>query len=208
MNNDVELIEPESVKEMVGYCQRADVGIVGSRLLYADGTIQHAGVVIGMTGVAGHVFKGQASEGDTYFNRAMVVQDYSAVTAAVMMVKKEVYEEVNGLDERYAVAFNDIDFCLRIRKKGKLVVYNPYSCFYHYESKSRGYETTPEKQERFQKEISMFVKEYEEIMKEGDPYYNPNLSLKFTDYQVKDVSSEGKLGTSFSPEQLKHYLDC
>ena len=186
MNNDVELIEPESVKEMVGYCQRADVGIVGSRLLYADGTIQHAGVVIGMTGVAGHVFKGQASEGDTYFNRAMVVQDYSAVTAAVMMVKKEVYEEVNGLDERYAVAFNDIDFCLRIRKKGKLVVYNPYSCFYHYESKSRGYETTPEKQERFQKEISMFVKEYEEIMKEGDPYYNPNLSLKFTDFRFKE----------------------
>ena len=187
MNNDVELIEPDSVKEMVGYCQREDVGIVGSRLLYKDGTIQHAGVVVGMTGVAGHVFKGQASEGDTYFNRAMVVQDYTAVTAAVMMVKKEVYEEVEGMDERFAVAFNDIDFCIRVREKGREVVYNPYSCFYHYESKSRGYETTLEKQARFEKEISLFVKGHKDLLEKGDPYYNRNLTLKFTDFRLGDV---------------------
>ena len=207
MNNDVELIEPDSVKEMVGYCQREDVGIVGSRLLYKDGTIQHAGVVVGMTGVAGHVFKGQASEGDTYFNRAMVVQDYTAVTAAVMMVKKEVYEEVEGMDERFAVAFNDIDFCIRVREKGREVVYNPYSCFYHYESKSRGYETTPEKQARFEKEISLFVKGHKDLLEKGDPYYNRNLTLKFTDFQVKDVPNETKSGTSFTDEEMNHFLN-
>ena len=185
MNNDVELIEADSLKEMVGYCQRRDVGVVGCRLLYSDGTIQHAGVVIGMTGVAGHVFKGQASEGDTYFNHAMVAQDYSAVTAAVMMVKKSIYEELEGFDENFKVAFNDIDFCLRARQKGKLIVYNPYACFYHYESKSRGYETTVEKQARFEKEIGLFVNRYKDLLEKGDPYYNKNLTLLRTDYSLK-----------------------
>lgn len=207
MNNDVELIEADSLKEMVGYCQRRDVGVVGCRLLYSDGTIQHAGVVIGMTGVAGHVFKGQASEGDTYFNHAMVAQDYSAVTAAVMMVKKSIYEELEGFDENFKVAFNDIDFCLRARQKGKLIVYNPYACFYHYESKSRGYETTVEKQARFEKEIGLFVNRYKDLLEKGDPYYNKNLTLLKTDYSYKNIKKEGQSGTSFTNSELNYYLD-
>ena len=175
--------------------------------MYSDGTIQHAGVVIGMTGVAGHVFKGQASEGDTYFNHAMVAQDYSAVTAAVMMVKKSIYEELEGFDENFKVAFNDIDFCLRARQKGKLIVYNPYACFYHYESKSRGYETTVEKQARFEKEIGLFVNRYKDLLEKGDPYYNKNLTLLKTDYSYKNIKKEGQSGTSFTNSELNYYLD-
>ena len=142
MNNDVELIEPDSLKELMGYAQREDVGAVGCRLLYEDDTIQHAGVIIGI-GVADHAFKHQLSYG-TYFNRAMVTQDLSAVTAAVMLVRKEVYKKVSGFGEDFAVAFNDIDFCLKIRQAGYLVVYAAYGCFHHYESKSRGLDQTPE----------------------------------------------------------------
>ena len=178
MNNDVELIEKDSLKEMVGYLQRDDVGAVGCRLLYEDDTIQHAGVVIGIGGVADHVFRGKQSENDTYFNRAMTAQDYSAVTAAVMMVKKKDYEELGGFDESFEVAFNDIDLCLRIREKGKLVVYNPYACFHHYESKSRGAEDTPEKMNRYLDERKKFIERWEQYYTNGDPYYNPNLTLK------------------------------
>ena len=186
MNNDVELIEPDSLKEMMGYCQREDVGIVGCRLLYEDNTIQHAGVVVGITGVAGHVFNGMPSEGVSYFNRAMVAQDYSAVTAAVMLVKKSVYEEAGGLDETFAVAFNDIDFCLRVRETGKLVVYNPYACFHHYESKSRGKDTTIEKNERYMQENQTFLERWDKYYKNGDPYYNKNLSKTRTDFSLQN----------------------
>ena len=137
MNNDVELIEPDSLKEMMGYGQRNDVGAVGCRLLYEDNTLQHAGVIVGEIGVAEHIFKKQI-EGMTYHARAMLTQDMSAVTAAVMLVKKEVFEKVEGFDERFAVAFNDIDICMKIREDKKLIVYAPYACFHHYESKSRG----------------------------------------------------------------------
>ncbi len=205
MNNDVELIEPDSLKEMMGYCQREDVGIVGCRLLYADNTIQHAGVAVGVTGIAGHVFNGMPSQGVSYFNRAMIAQDYSAVTAAVMLVKKSIYEEVNGLDETFAVAFNDIDFCLRVREKNKLVVYNPYACFHHYESKSRGSETTPEKQERFYHEIALFLERYQEFLKNGDPNYNINLTKKLLDYSLCDVR-ETPLGSEGFTEQEKEFF--
>ena len=184
MNNDVELIEPDSIKEMMGYCQREDVGIVGCRLLYADNTIQHAGVAVGVTGIAGHVFNGMPSQGVSYFNRAMIAQGYSAVTAAVMLVKKSIYEEVNGLDETFAVAFNDIDFCLRVREKNKLVVYNPYACFHHYESKSRGLDTTEEKNDRFMDECNRFMKKWDAYYQNGDPYYNVNLSKEHSDYSL------------------------
>ena len=208
MNNDVELIEPDSMKEMMGYCQREDVGIVGCRLLYKDNTIQHAGVIIGISGVAGHSFKGLDSS-KTYFGRAMLAQDYSAVTAAVLLTKKSVYEAVNGLDETFAVAFNDIDFCMRVRKLDKLVVYNPYACFYHYESKSRGLDIEPEKQKRFNHEIALFIDRYNDFLNKGDNYYNQNLTLVRDDFSLKDLSVE-KIGEQFySKEQievLKSYL--
>ena len=185
MNNDVELIEPDSLKELMGYAQREDVGAVGCRLLYEDDTIQHAGVIIGLEGIAGHAFVGQQSHGGTYFNRAMVTQDLSAVTAAVMLVRKEVYEKVSGFGEDFAVAFNDIDFCLKIRQAGYLVVYAAYGCFHHYESKSRGLDQTPEQRARYMDELSNFNKKWKQLFEDGDPYYNSNLTITNTNYDLK-----------------------
>ena len=184
MNNDVELIEPDSLKEMMGYGQRNDVGAVGCRLLYEDNTIQHAGVIVGEIGVAEHIFKKQI-EGMTYHARAMLTQDISAVTAAVMLVKKEVFEKVEGFDERFAVAFNDIDICMKIREDKKLIVYAPYACFHHYESKSRGAEDTPEKIERFINEVNLFNSKWRSFIENGDPYYNCNFSKKHTDCRLR-----------------------
>ena len=184
MNNDVELIEPDSLKEMMGYGQRNDVGAVGCRLLYEDNTLQHAGVIVGEIGVAEHIFKKQI-EGMTYHARAMLTQDMSAVTAAVMLVKKEVFEKVEGFDERFAVAFNDIDICMKIREDKKLIVYAPYACFHHYESKSRGAEDTPEKIERFINEVNLFNSKWRSFIENGDPYYNCNFSKKHTDCRLR-----------------------
>ena len=146
LNNDTELVNEDSLQEMLGYCMRDDVGAVGARLYYGDKSIQHAGIIIGLGGIAGHAFAGSLYENPGYCGRIHMVQDYSAVTAACMMVKKSVFEKVQGFDERYEVAFNDVDLCLKMREKGYLVVYTPYAEFNHYESKSRGYEDTKEKQ--------------------------------------------------------------
>lgn len=185
LNNDTEMIGADCLREMLNYCMREDVGIVGAKLLYEDDTIQHAGVVIGLGGVAGHTFVGANRYAVGYQKHILCTQDYSAVTAACLMVKHDLYRTVGGLTEELAVAFNDIDFCLKIRALGKLVVYDPYAELYHYESKSRGYEDTPEKIRRFNSEISKFQKRWPEILKNGDPYYNPNLSLSCCDYSLK-----------------------
>ena len=181
------MINADCLEEMLGYCMRADVGAVGARLYYEDDTIQHAGVVIGFGGIAGHCFVQQRREFSGYCHRIICAQDYSAVTAACMMVKKSVFDEVGGLEEELAVAFNDIDLCLKIREKGKLIVYNPYAEMYHYESKSRGLEDTPEKLARFHKEIAILEKRWPKIMKDGDPYYNPNLTLDSQDFSLKRI---------------------
>ena len=132
---------------------RPDVGAVGARLYYEDDTVQHAGVVVGFGGIAGHCFVQQKRDATGYCHRIICAQDYSAVTAACMMVKREAFDKVHGLSEEFQVAFNDIDFCLRLGKAGYLVVYNPYAELYHYESKSRGLEDTPEKVARFNREM-------------------------------------------------------
>lgn len=185
LNNDTEMISGDVIGEMLGCCMREDVGIVGAKLLYADETIQHAGVVLGFGGTAGHTFIGKSRYDTGYFGRICCVQDYSAVTAACMMVKRSVYEAVQGMTEELAVAFNDIDFCLKVRKLGKLVVYNPYAELYHYESKSRGYEDSPEKVERFQSEVDTFIQRWREILEQGDPYYNRNLTLDNSDFSLR-----------------------
>ena len=204
MNNDVELIEPDSLKEMMGYGQRNDVGAVGCRLLYEDNTLQHAGVIVGEIGVAEHIFKKQI-EGMTYHARAMLTQDMSAVTAAVMLVKKEVFEKVEGFDERFAVAFNDIDICMKIREDKKLIVYAPYACFHHYESKSRGAEDTPEKIERFNREIGLFNLKWEKNILDGDPYYNQNLSVKDGFFNIRNIESE-KIGQPYYSLEMRNFL--
>lgn len=185
LNNDTEIINDDCIEEMLGFCMRSEVGIVGCRLLYEDDTIQHAGVIIGYGGLAGHAFAGAASNDPGYFGRIICAQDLSAVTAACLMTRREVFEEVGGLSEDLAVAFNDIDYCLKVRSTGKLVVYNPNAMLHHYESKSRGYENTPEKVERFNREIVLLDSKWPEIMKNGDPYYNRNLSLNRTDFALR-----------------------
>ncbi|MBD5550388.1 MAG: glycosyltransferase family 2 protein [Lachnospiraceae bacterium] len=184
LNNDTEMIDGNCLQEMLNYCMREDVGIVGARLWYEDDTIQHAGVIIGLGGVAGHTFVGAGRHDAGYQKRLLCAQNYSAVTAACLMVKHDLYKEVGGLTEEFAVAFNDIDFCLKIRALGKLVVYNPYAELHHYESKSRGYEDTPEKIKRFNGEIEKFQKRWTDILKYGDPYYNPNLTLNTSDFSL------------------------
>lgn len=186
LNNDTEMIEPDSIKEMLDVCMRLDVGIVGAKLLYEDNTIQHAGVIIGFGGVAGHAFIGQDRDDNGYFSRIISVQDLSAVTAACLMVRRSVFDEVEGLNEEFKVAFNDIDFCLKVRKAGYLVVYNPYAQFYHYESKSRGQEDSADKVARFQQEIGLFGERWGELLEHGDPYYNPNLTLDKADFSLKE----------------------
>ena len=187
LNNDTEIINEDCLEELLGYCMRGDVGAVGARMYYEDDTIQHAGVVIGFGGIAGHCFVLQPRGTTGYCHRIICAQDYSAVTAACMLVKKSAFDQVGGLTEELAVAFNDIDFCMKLRAAGYLIVYNPYAELYHYESKSRGLEDTPEKVARFNKEIATFEKRWPDIMRDGDPYYNPNLTLKSQDFSLKRI---------------------
>lgn len=177
LNNDIEVITENWIEEMLGYCQREEVGIVGAKLYYPDDTVQHAGVIIGMGGIAGHVFTGTPGCEYGYQARLISPQDLSAVTAACMMVKRSVFDAVEGLDERYKVAFNDVDFCMKVRALGKLIVYTPYAEMYHYESKSRGKEETPEQIQRFQSEVALFEEKWADVLEAGDPYYSPNLAL-------------------------------
>lgn len=199
LNNDTELIAENFIEEMLGLCQREDVGAVGARLLYQDDTIQHAGVVVGFGGIAGHTFIGLHKAENSYFHRAMSTQDYSAVTAACLMTKKALFDEVGGFTEKLAVAFNDIDYCMKVRASNHLVVYNPYALLYHYESKSRGLEDTPEKVARFNREIKIFSERWPEILKDGDPYYNPNLTLRKSNFALRDLKKE-KIGEPYHLE--------
>ncbi|MBU3841014.1 MAG: glycosyltransferase family 2 protein [Candidatus Ruminococcus intestinipullorum] len=185
LNNDTEIINVDCIEELLGYCMREDVGIVGAKLFYEDDTVQHAGVIIGMGGVAGHAFIGAGKSDPEYFGRALIAQDYSAVTAACLMTKRKIFDEVEGFEEKLAVAFNDVDFCLKVRAAGYLVVYNPYAQLHHYESKSRGLEDTEEKVRRFQGEIRTFQYRWADILNEGDPYYNINLTLDKSDFSLK-----------------------
>lgn len=186
LNNDTEMIGQECLSEMLSYCQREDVGIVGAKLLYDDDTVQHGGVVVGLGGIAGHAFVGEERNAPGYFGRLICAQDLSAVTAACLMVKKSLFDEVGGLSEDLRVAFNDIDFCLKIRRLGYLVVYDPFAELYHYESKSRGTEDTPEKVQRFNNEILTFKKRWPDILENGDIYYNPNLTYSGKAFDLKE----------------------
>ena len=199
LNNDVELISPDSITEMLGYARRPDVGIVGARLLYEDDTVQHAGVVVGFGGIAGGAFIGLHERENSYMHRMMCVQDLSAVTAACLMTKRSVFDAVGGLTEELAVAFNDIDYCMKVRAQGLLCVYDPYVLLHHYESKSRGLEDTPEKVRRFNNEIAVFADRWGEILKQGDPYYNPNLTLRKSNFSLRDLSKE-KIGEPYKLE--------
>ncbi len=186
LNNDTEMIRTDCLRKLISFGTRPEVGIVGARLLYPDDTVQHAGVVIGIGGVAAHAFTGIKRDDRGYFDRAVIPQDYCAVTAACLLVRKTVFDKVGGLEESLEVAFNDVDFCLKVVTEGYLVVYNPAAELYHYESKSRGYEDTPEKVERFENEANYMVTKWKRFIDEGDPCYNVNLTLGQSDFSPKE----------------------
>jgi GT2 family glycosyltransferase len=177
LNNDLEVITPEWLEEMVSHAIQPGIGVVGAMLYYPNDTIQHAGVILGVGGVAGHAYCRQPRGYNGAASRAALCQNLSAVTAACLVVRREVFEKVGGLDETdLAIAFNDIDFCLRVRENGYRNVWTPYAEFYHYESATRGYEETPEKLDRFEKERDYMKQRWGELLL-NDPAYNPNLAL-------------------------------
>jgi glycosyltransferase involved in cell wall biosynthesis len=184
LNNDVEVINAEWLEEMVSQASRPEIGCVGAMLYYPNDTIQHAGVVLGLGGVAGHVFRHFPRGTDGAFNRARLAQNYSAVTAACLVVRRSIYGQVGGLDEdALSIAFNDIDFCLKVQEAGYRNLWTPFAELYHHESVSRGAENTVEKVERFRSEIETMLKRWGPKLME-DPAYNPNLSLDFPDYSL------------------------
>ena len=184
LNNDTEVITSDWIEAMVEQAQRPTVGAVGALLLYPDDTIQHAGVVLGVGGVAGHSHKNFSKDDEGYVRQLISISNYSAVTAACLMCRREVYEQAGGLDETFKVAFNDVDFCLRIKQLGYNNIYLPHVVLYHYESKSRGAEDTPEKQQRFKQEMDDMYKKWGELIA-NDLCYSPNLTLETEDYKLK-----------------------
>jgi len=191
LNNDTEVISTEWLSAMLEHSQRQEVGAVGAKLLYPNNTIQHCGVILGLGThrVAGHAYW-RCPDHFGYFGRISITGNYSVVTAACMMVRKEVFEEVGGFDEKLPFAYNDVDLCLKIRERDYLIVYTPYAQLYHRESYSRSYEHTLEKQRRFLKEIEYVRARWGHVIDKGDPYYNTNLTLDKEDFSICQNSLE------------------
>ena len=187
LNNDTEVITVNWMEELLMYAQREDVGAVGAKLYYANRTIQHAGVVLGLGAhrTAGHSHYGQSRENLGYMGRLCYAQNVSAVTGACLLVKKSLYEEVGGLDESFEISLNDVDFCLKLREKGLLNVFTPFAELYHHESVSRGLDDQGEKAERYNRESEHFRTKWKAVLEAGDPYYNPNFSLDRSDFSLK-----------------------
>ena len=187
LNNDTEVITVNWLEELLMYAQREDVGAVGAKLYYPDKTIQHAGVVIGLGAhrTAGHTHYKQSRENLGYMGRLCYTQDVTAVTGACLMVKKSLWDELGGLSPEFEISLNDVDFCLRLRKLGKLNVFTPFAELYHYESVSRGLDDQGEKAERYNRESELFRTKWKAELEAGDPYYNPNFSLDRSDYSLK-----------------------
>lgn len=187
LNNDTQVITVNWMEELLMYAQRPDVGAVGGKLYYADKTIQHAGVVIGLGAhrTAGHVHYRQKRENLGYMGRLCYAQNMTAVTGACLMVKKSAYEEVGGLDESFAVSLNDVDFCLKLRRAGYLNVFTPFAELYHFESVSRGLDDQGEKAQRYNEESARFREKWKAELEAGDPYFNPNFSLDKPDFSLR-----------------------
>ena len=186
LNNDTQVITPNWMEELLMYALREDVGVVGAKLYYDDRTIQHAGIVVGLGAhrTAGHTHYRIPEANVGYMGKLCYAQNVSAVTGACMMVKKSLYEQLGGLDEEFAVALNDVDFCLKVREKGLLNIFTPFAELYHYESKSRGSDKDDARAIRYQQESDRFKVKWEKVLSAGDPYYNPNFSLDHSDFTV------------------------
>ncbi|MBO6016308.1 MAG: glycosyltransferase, partial [Lachnospiraceae bacterium] len=187
LNNDTKVITPTWMEEMLMYGLREDVGVVGAKLYYEDRTIQHAGIVIGLGahGTAGHTHYRVPEANVGYMGKLCYAQNVTAVTGACMLVRRSLYGELGGLDEDFAVALNDVDFCLRVRKKGLLNIFTPFAELYHFESKSRGSDNKKDKNAlRYEEEALRFKERYKVELQKGDPYYNKNFSLLHSDFTV------------------------
>ena len=184
LNNDIEVITDSWLEEMVSLAVQPNNGCVGAKLYYPDGDIQHAGVILGLGGYAAHSHRGMHGNHAGYFNRANTRQNISAVTGACLMVEKTIFDRVGGLDERYTVAYNDVDFCLKVLSAGYLNVFTPYAELMHHESKTRGFDDTSEKQARFNKEKALLASRWQ-ILLDNDPYYNPNLTREREDFSIR-----------------------
>lgn len=206
MNNDVEVISEDWIQELLQHSQRPEVGAVGGKLYYRNGRVQHAGIVLGIHGFAGHSHHHLPGTIDGYMNRLRVVQNVSAVTAALLMVKKLAFEDAGGLDEEHlGTALSDVDFCLRLLERGLLNVFTPRCEAYHDESASRGHEVTPGKRARFEHEIEWFKERHRDFLAKGDPYYNRNLTLateKFS-YVAGEPPHGGLVGTVDTQNQRR-----
>ena len=187
LNNDTKVITREWMEELLMYAQRDDVGAVGAKLYYADNTIQHAGIVIGLGAhhAAGHTHHLLPKENLGYMGRLCYAQDVTVVNGACLLVRKSLYEQVGGLDESFTVALNDVDFCLRLRALGLLNIFTPFAELYHYESKSRGLDKDGASAERYNKEVAHFRERWKKELDAGDPYFNPNFSLEHATYELK-----------------------
>jgi O-antigen biosynthesis protein len=181
LNDDTEVIEPDWLTSMLEHSQRPEVGAVGARLLFPDKTIQHAGVVIGIQGKAGHAFWGFPADHPGYYDLARVIRNYSAVTGACLMVARAAFEAIGGFDEAFEISYNDVDLCLRLRQHGYLIVYTPYAVLYHYQSASRG-AYNPETDRKYEE---LLRGRWNSLFEEGDPYYNPNLTLTGFDFSLR-----------------------
>lgn len=186
LNNATEVINSDWLERMLEHAQRKKIGAVGAKLYYPDGSLQHCGVIVGIGGTAGHAFRRFSMSSKGYWNRAKVIQNLSAVTGACLMTKRDVFEKVGGFDEKFTLAFGDIDYCLKLRREGYLIIWTPYAELYHYEKKIRGGDTTTtEKREFFRKEKELLRNKWEDIFDKGDPYYNPNLTLQSEDFSLR-----------------------
>ena len=191
MNNDIEILNDDWLESLIEHAEQPEVGAVGAKLFYPDGKIQHAGVIIGIRGFAGHAHRNYPGDSPGYYHRLKSVQNVSAVTGALMMVKRSHYEEVGGLNEKHlAVALNDIDFCLKLRSKGYLNIFTPFCEAIHHESVSRGYEVSPENRARFSNEIIYFKRKWKDLIENGDPFYNPSLTLSKEDYSLNPIARQ------------------
>jgi O-antigen biosynthesis protein len=185
LNNDVEAVNPDWLERMVKLGVQPGVGAVGAKLYFADDTIQHAGIVIGMGGIAGHSHGSFPRDAAGYMQRLRFTQNVSAVTGACLLCPAKVFREVGGFDEGFVLAFNDVDLCLQILARGQRVVWTPHAELYHFESKTRGYEDTPEKLRRFRREIELFKTKWSEFLRTGDPHYNPHYRLDRPDFALR-----------------------
>jgi GT2 family glycosyltransferase len=185
LNNDIEAIHDDWLERLLEHAQRPEVGAAGAKLYYPDDTVQHAGIILGLNGAAGHSHRAFPRASPGYARRLQVTQNVSALTGACLMTRRAVFEEAGGFDERFVLTYNDVDFCLRLRQRGYLLVWTPHAELYHHECTTRGYEDTPQKRAFADAEVKAFQEKWRAVLQTGDPYYNPNLTLLWEDFSLR-----------------------